>query len=181
MTTRRNLICSLCTTMVLGLTLCAVGESQPTKQKIRIGVFNTRAVALAYGRSKMGMEEINKLIAEAKEAKEKGDKKKFQKLDAELRMWQDKAHWQVFSVCNIDDILAHIRPHYEEIAKKAGVIVIVEQAVYTDKNVEVVDVTELMAEQFGPDEKTQKIMKDIMKHPPLSFEQMKKHEAKGDL
>jgi hypothetical protein len=53
--------------------------------------------------------------------------------------------------------------------------------VYNDKNVEVIDVTELMAEQFAPDEKTRKIIKDIMKHPPVSFEDMKKAEAEGML
>ena len=36
-----------------------------------------------------------------------------------------------------------------------------------------------MAEQFTPDEKIRKIIKDIMKHPPVSFEDMKKAEAEG--
>ncbi|MDO8303222.1 MAG: hypothetical protein Q7T18_08270 [Sedimentisphaerales bacterium] len=181
MMTRRNLICSVGMTMVLGLAIYAMGNPQPAEQKIRIGVFNTRAVALAHGRSKMYMEEINKLVAEAKEAKVKGDDKKFQKLDAQLKMRQEKGHWQVFCDLGIDDILKLIRPNYGEIAKNAGVSAIVEQAVYNDKNIEVIDVTELMAEQFTPDEKTQKIIKDIMKQPPVSFEDMKKAEATGTL
>ena len=177
--TRKNLICSVGTAMVLGLALCAVGGSQPVEQKIRIGVFNTRAVALAYGRSKMFS--VDKMISEAKEAKARGDEKKSQKLEAQLKMLQDKVHWQVFYDGNIDDILTYVRPHYADIAKNAGACAITEQAVYNSKDVELVDVTELMAEQFSPDEKTLKIMKDLMKKPPLSFEEMKKAEAEGNL
>jgi hypothetical protein len=179
MMTRRNLICLVGMAMVLGLAMLAVGGSQPSEQKIHIGVFNTRAVALAYGRSKMFS--VEKMISEAKEAKAKGDDKKSQKLEAQLKMLQDKIHWQVFYDGNIDDILAYVRPHYADIAKKAGVCVITEQAVYSSKDVELVDVTELMAEQFAPDEQTKKIMKDLMKKPPMSFEDMKKAETKGTL
>jgi hypothetical protein len=53
---------------------CMAGQQDAnavSKGKARIGVFNSRAVALAYGRSKMFMDEINKLVAEAKEAKAK--------------------------------------------------------------------------------------------------------------
>jgi hypothetical protein len=177
--TRKNLICLAGTAMVLGWAICAAGDSQPAQQKIRIGVFNTRAVALAYGRSKMFS--VDKLISEAKEARAKGNEKKSQKLEAQLKMLQDKVHWQVFYDGNIDDILAYVQPHYADIAKKAGVCIITEQAAYSDKDVEIVDVTTLMAEQFAPDEKTQKIMNDLMKHPPMSFEQMKKAEAAGTL
>jgi hypothetical protein len=127
------------------------------------------------------MDEINKLVAEAKEAKAKDNEKKFSKLDAELKMRQDKGHWQVFYDGNIDDVLAYIRPHYGEIAQKAGVCAITEQTVYSDKSVELVDVTELMAEQFAPDKKTLEIMRDLMKKPPVSFEDMKKAEAEGTL
>jgi hypothetical protein len=172
----------LAITLVIGtMVALAVISGRPTKaadapaaaSKVRIGVYDSRAVALAWGRSKACMDNISARMAEHKKAKAAGDTKQADKIGEEMKVLQDKMHWQVFGDWNIDDILVKIRPNYPDIAKKAGVIAIVPRLEYKDASIEAVDVTMLMAEQFSPDEKTKQIMGEMSKNPPLPFEQMR--------
>ena len=142
--------------------------------KIRIGTYDSRAVALAWGRSAVAMKEISSRRPEYEKAKAEGNDKRMKEIEEEMKVRQDKMHWQVFGDWNIDDVLVKIRPNYPAIAQKAGVVAIVPRAEFKDASVETVDVTELMAEQFAPDAKTKAIMKDIATKPPLVFEEMRK-------
>jgi hypothetical protein len=160
-----------------GLAICARSETAAEEHKIRIGYFNTRAIAMAYTQSRIFNEKITKIVTQAKEAKASGNDKIYKKLDAELKMEQEKIHWQVFSNARIDDILTQVRPSYEQIAQKANVAAIAENVVYNDTKVELVDVTELVAEQFKPNEATKEKMQQIIKKPPASFEEMKQAES----
>jgi hypothetical protein len=146
--------------------------------KVRIGTYDSRAVALAWGRSKAAMKDISDRTAEHKKAKAEGNDKLVKQIEEEMKVRQDKMHWQVFGDWNIDDVLVKIRPNYPAIAQKAGVVAIVPRAEFKDASVETVDVTELMAEQFAPDSKTKAIMKDMASKPPLVFEEMRKVNTK---
>ena len=161
-----------------GLAICAPGETPAAENKIRIGVFNTRAITVAYARSGIFNEKIAKIVTEANKAKANGNDKVYKQLDAELKMQQDKMHWQVYGNLGIDDILMHVRPSYQKIAAQAGVAAIAENVVYSDPGTEIVDVTEMVAEEFKPDKKTKEMMQEIIKKPVLSFEQLKQAQSK---
>lgn len=142
--------------------------------KVKVGTYDSRMVALCYGRSTAFAEEIKAKMAKHKAAKDSGDAKTAEAIEAEMKTLQDKMHNQVFSDGNIDDILKLVRPNYPGIAKKAGVVAIVPRLEFKDATVEAVDVTDLMVEQFSPDEKTKSIMKEMVGKPPLTFEEMQK-------
>lgn len=142
--------------------------------KVKIGTFDTRAIALAYGRSAEFQKVVQAAMAEHKKAKDAGDTKAVEAVEAKMKGLQDKMHWQVFSNWNIDDILPKIKPNYPEIAKKAGVVAIVPSVEFVGAGVETVDVTDLMAAQFSPDEKTKSLMQDMSKSKPLPLEEIKK-------
>jgi hypothetical protein len=146
----------------------------PAAAKVRIGVYDSRAVALAYGRSKAFNEFVKDKMAKHKAAKDSNDVKAAKEIEKQMESLQDKMHWQVFSDWNVDDVLVQIRPNYLEIARKAGVVAIVPRVEFKDAGVEQVDVTTQMIEQFRPDEQTMKIIKDMAAKPPLSFEEMRK-------
>jgi hypothetical protein len=160
----------------------AAKEPAPAAKPIRVGTFDSRAVALAYYRKFYRSPEftarLSKLRDEHDKAKAAGNLEKAKKLEAEGRGEQAHSHSQVFGSAPIDEILAKIKDKLPEIAKQAGVDLIVSKwtLAYRSPDAQFVDVTEPMVQLFQPDEQTLKIIREIPNHPPLSPEELKKHE-----
>jgi hypothetical protein len=134
---------------------------------LRIGTFNTRLVALAFGRSEMKNKVIEGLGEAAEKARVLGDHERLAAVEAEAQMHQDRIHRQVFGNAPIDNILDMIEKDLPGIAKAAGVQVISGEVHFSDPSVEIVDITEHMARPFKPDEKTRKMMEELRKSQPL--------------
>jgi hypothetical protein len=149
-----------------------IGEADAGARQatLRVGSFDTRGVALAYGRSDGFMAWVNDLRKELEEAKEKGDDVRAKELESLGPEIQEKLHQQVFGGAPIDDILIKIESELPAIARKAGVHVIVQDVLYRSPEVEVVDITREMAAPFHPDEKTLEIMEQLLKQPPVDME-----------
>ncbi len=157
----------------------AVGQ---VARPIRVGIFDSRAVALAYYRkfykSPEFVARLKRLKEEHDQAKAAGDETKAKKLEAKGRGGQEHSHSQVFGSAPVDEIMAKIKDKLPTIAKQAGVDLIVSKwsVTYRSPDAQFVDVTEPMAKLFHPDENTLKMIRDLAKHPPLSAEELKKHE-----
>ena len=82
---------------------------------------------------------------------------------------QRRAHAQVFSNAPIDDILPKLKEVLPAVAKQANVAAIVPSADWRDPAVELVDVTDLLADQFKPTEKTRTMMGEIRKGQPIDL------------
>ncbi len=149
---------------------------------LRVGTFDSRAVALAYYRKHLRSPEfvasMKKLKGERDKAIAAGDHEKAKKLEAEGRAGQAQVHSQVFGSAPVDEIVAKIKDQLPEIAQRAGVDLIVSKwgIAYRSPSAEFVDVTEPMAKLFQPDEATRKIIREASKHAPLSAEELRKHE-----
>jgi hypothetical protein len=149
---------------------------------MRVGTFDSRAVALAYYRKFYKSPEFTASLKKLKDdhdrAKAAGDEEKAKRLEAEGRAGQAHSHSQVFGSAPIDDVLAKIKDQLPNIAKQAGVDLIVSKwsVTYRSPDAQFVDVTEPMFKLFQPDESTLKILHEIPKHQPLSAEELKKHE-----
>ena len=115
--------------------------------------------------------------AEHGKAKAAGDEKRVKELEAEGKAQQELLHKQGFSTWPVDNILDQIKGEIPEIAKQAGVDVIISKwdIVYQGSGVEFIDVTDLMVKQFNPDEETLKVLKELQKHAPVSLEEIKEH------
>ena len=74
--------------------------------------------------------------------------------------------------------MAKIKEQLPAVAKQAGVDVIVSKwsLAYRSPDAQFVDVTEPLAKLFQPDGATLKMIRELPKHPPLSAEELKKHE-----
>jgi hypothetical protein len=174
---------------VLGLLgLSAMGTEPAAREAagqsvkpMRVGTFDSRAVALAYYRKFYRSPEfaarLKKLQQERDVAKAAGDAEAVKRLEAEGRGMQDQSHAQVFGSAPIDDILAKVKDELPKIAKQAGVDLIVSKwsLTYRAADAEFVDVTELLAKLFQPDEATWKMLHELPKHPPLSAAELKQH------
>ena len=185
---KRLTICAILGTMIglLGMSATgaepAVKDAGQTVKPLRVGTFDSRAVALAYYRkfyrSPEFVARLKRLKEERDQANAAGDHEKAKKLEAEGRAGQEHSHSQVFGSAPVDEIVAKIKDQLPEIAKQAGVDIIVSKwsVTYRSPDTEFVDVTEPMAKLFQPDEQTWKMLRDLTKHQPVSAEELQKHE-----
>ena len=176
---KRNLI------VLAGLavvTVCAVfviaGPAKKEKPVLCVGLFDSRAVALAWGRSEAFEKQLSDMTAEHKKAKAAGDTKRIARLEKAGSQAQDRGHKQVFGNEPIDDVLERIAKDLPRIAKSAGVDIIVSkwEIAYQKRSAKFVDVTWEMVDLFEPDEKTVKIARDLVKRKPVSSEELDKHK-----
>lgn len=150
-------------------------EENTSGSKVRIGTFDSRALAVAYARSEAFGHYMKGLRAEYEKAKAEGDEKRVKELEAEGPALQELLHKQGFSTWPVDNILEQIKGRIPEIAKQADVEVIVSKwdIVYQRSGLEFVDITDLMVKPFDPNEETLKILKELQNQDPVPLEELK--------
>jgi len=136
----------------------------------RVGVYDSRSVALACGRSTQFNQVAQKLCAEYEKAKTAGDTKRLAELNKEGEGRQDRMHRQVFGDAPIEDILETIKPDLAAIQRQAGVQDIVARG-RQDRTVETVDVTTQIVALFHPTSQTLQGIEELKTHPPLPADQ----------
>jgi hypothetical protein len=165
-------------------------QEKTSGSKVRVGTFDSRALAIAYYRSEAFRGHTDGLRAEYEKAKAAGDEKRVKELEAESSSptWPDSGwppspaqqeliHKQGFSTWPVDNILEKIKGKIPEISKQADVEVIVSKwdIVYQRSGVEFVDVTYLMVKLFDPPGGALKNIEEIQKQDPVPLEELEKH------
>lgn len=147
-------------------------EKKTENPKIRIGVYDNRAIACAYAPSEFNP--VAEKMKEYEKAKAEGDEKRC----AELKEWgathQRQLHRQGFCAMPVDDLLVYVKDGLAELAQKENLALIVWRYDYASENVEVIDVTDQIVALYHPTEKTLKIVEEIQKHPPISLDILEK-------
>lgn len=137
---------------------------------VRVGTFDSRGVALAYGRSDRPdclLAEVAGLRRELDRAKREGVQERIEELEAMGPALQRQIHRQVFSGAPIDDILVLIENDLPHVAAAAGVDLIVSGVLHHGPGVELVDVTLEMCAPFAPDDETLRMIERIVATPPV--------------
>ena len=145
---------SISTIAVAAALACVAAALQPEEHKgLRVGTYQADSLVVAYYKNSNPYfkKEMDALMAEPVEAREKKG--------AAL---QDRAHQQLAGA-PIDNILEALRPALPEIARAVHVDLIVSQIVYRAPGADTVDVTNLLIEQFHPDENTRRMIRNL--HP----------------
>ena len=137
----------------------------------RLGVFESRAIAVAFAHSKL-FTEPKAITEEHKKAEAAGDKRKAEELRKRGERLQARLHHQGFGKAPVDDLLAHIKTSLPDVCKETGVDAIVTGVVHATPGVESVDVTDALVQRFDPSEKVLKIVAELRKHPALSDEEI---------
>ena len=145
---------------------------------VRLGTFDSRAVATAYYRSETFAELLADLHAKRDKAKAAGKTEVVEKLEARGRAWQDSAHKQGFAARPIGRILNEIKGQLPKIAQTAEVDIIVSKwdLTYQRPGTHLVDVTDHMVSLFDPDEETLKVIQDLRKKQPVSAVKLSRDE-----
>lgn len=153
-------------------------DDKPQADEIRIGTFDSRALAMAWYRSPTFKEQMSELHAAHQRARASGDEERVKELEARGPTMQDLMHKQGFGTWPVDNILEKIKDEIPGIAEQAGVSVIVSKwdIVHQTSGIEFVDVTDQMVAPFEPDEATRKVIEEIREKKPVPLEQLENHQ-----
>jgi hypothetical protein len=147
--------------------------------RARIGTYDSRAIAVAFvGSSAYAASDGKKLaemMAELNKAKAEGNRRRVADLEARMKGQQALLRQQAFSTGPVDDILEHIKSQIPEIARAAGVALIVSKwdkaALEQHPAAERVDVTMAMVKALHPTERQLKAAIEVLKHEPIPLDQ----------
>lgn len=163
--------------------LAAVGCTETTKPEkmadtpvVRIGAYDSRAIAVAFVGSQFFIQYMDDLNNRHTAAAAAGDKKLIAELKAEDAARQKHLEKQGFSTVPVDNILKYIADQIPKIKKEAGVDIIVSkwdtQALAKHKSSKQVDVTMLLVEAFKPSAGQKNFAIEIQKRDPVPLKKM---------
>jgi hypothetical protein len=160
--------------VALGGCLCASASAQSQTNKLRIGVYDSRAVAIAYANSDLFKESMKPVEAEYEKAKKDKNVKRVKEIEARMKLQQRRLHEQGFSTGSVAYILAKVKDSLPELARQANVQIIVSkwELNHRSADVEAVDVTDELVGLFHPSEKVLGWVKSCKEHAPMPIEQI---------
>ena len=165
----------------LGLAaLSSAALAQPAGPPVRVGIYDSRAIAVAYARSDMMRQWMAGLRAERDKAKAAGDENKVRELEARGGEQQKRFHEQGFGTASVANLMDRIRDRIPAVAQEAGVVLIVSkwEVMYKDPAIEYVDVTLPLVRNFTTDAQALQTVEELMKQPPVPLEALADEEAR---
>jgi hypothetical protein len=161
-------------TIALWVLTSATVSAQPHTNKLRVGVYDSRAVAVAYANSSEFRESMKAIQADYQKAKAARDEKRMKEIDSQMKLQQRRLHEQGFSTGSVAGIIAKIKGAFPGVAKKAGVQAIVSkwELNYQSPEVEVVDVTDELAALFHVSDKGREWAQGVRSKPPVPIEEI---------
>ena len=139
-----TLSCFLVFALSAGCLLFAFEQEKPVKKLLLVGIYDSRAIAIACCSSEYHSNFLNEKKKELEAAKEKGDQKRIEELENWGRTHQARLHKQGFGAAPVHDLLKYIKDDIPKVAEEAGVDVIVSkwEIVYQDNTAEFVDIVD---------------------------------------
>ena len=150
-------------------------DAIPAAAKMRIGTYDSRAIAVAYVGSKPFGKWLAALTAEQAKAKAAGNQKRGDELEAEGIARQKLLHTQGFSTAPVDNILAQIKDMLPAVKEKDDVTDLLSKwdkaALAKHKDAELVDVTMSIVDLLAPTNRQRQRAIEIQKHDPITLKQ----------
>lgn len=160
----------------LGISLMAQGSAfakgsikgkQPRETRIRVGVYDSRAIAIAWATSKYNPTLQKRRELEA--ARKAGDLGKVKELEAWGPAQQRLLHFQGFGRVPVGDLLLPVKDGVSRVARDNRLAAITMQCDHVAPNVEVVDVTDALVELFHPTERTRQTIRSMRNVKPVGL------------
>ncbi len=139
---------------------------------LRVGTFDSRAIAIAFAHSDLLREQHRGLMTELDQAKAAHDEKRVAELQSTGQALQRLLHLQGFSTGSVINLMDRIKNGIPGVAREAGVLVIVSkwEVMYRDPAIEYVDVTMPLAMKFNPNQRGLKLIEELPKHEPIPLD-----------
>jgi hypothetical protein len=139
----------------------------PAGEQVRLGVYDSRAIAMAWIRSKHSP--LPDKMKELQQAEAAGDKKKVEQLNAWGEMLQRQLHFQGFGKYPVDEYLDQVQEKLPEIMAQHELDAIVWMCHRHNDHVTLVDITPDLMKLFGASDEVIQQAKELKKHEPLDF------------
>ena len=146
-----------------------VAANRQTANRTRIGVFDSRVVALAYYNTPEFRTEMQQMMAALQAAKAANNQAKVADLEFQGPAIQNLMHYQVFSTASIPNVLEKLTAVLPKVAAEAGVSTIVSKwdVAFKSSDVDYVDVTDQLVRPFNPDARTQTMVDQARMQTPM--------------
>ena len=150
------------------------------KKLLRIGVYDSRGIAIAYANSEHWGKILKGKQAALEQAKKDGNTEKVKEIEAWGPAQQAQAHLKAFGTVPVHECFECVKDKVPGVAKSAGVDVIVSkwEFDYLASDAEVVDVTMELAKLFNPREKAYQWIEQLKDKDPISHEELQQIEKK---
>lgn len=171
---------SLMNALVLAAAFCvstmapsSAGPKGPTRVKppqqtrIRVGTYDSRAIAIAWATSKYNP--VTEKRRELDAARKAGDANKVKELEAWGPAQQRLLHFQGFGRVPVGDLLLPVKDGVSKVARENRLAAITMQCDLVAPNVEVVDVTDALVGLFHPTDRTRQTIRSMKDVKPLGL------------
>lgn len=137
--------------------------------KMRVGVYDSRMVAVWYYNSTDYRNSFKTMMEEMKKAKESNNIEKQNELNGKGELLQRIAHDKSFGTGSVAEILESRKEEIAKLAKTERMDIIVSkwELNFSNKDLEIIDITEKLLKQFGADEKIMGYYKDMKNNLPI--------------
>lgn len=171
---KRAFVVTSATTLCGLLPGTALGESSPKQNRLRVGIFDSRAIAIAAVNSPARNKSMEAVRADYEKAKAANDEKRMNAIKQQMQTKQRRQHEQGFSTGSVINLLQPVKADLPGLAKTIGVDLIISkwEVMFQSPAVEVVDVTEQLAKLFNPSPKALKWIEDISKKQPIPIDEL---------
>ena len=146
------------------------GQANKGKGTERIGVYDSRAVAVAYVGSGFQQQKMKELSRQFEQAKAAGNASEISRLEAEGQAWQARLNRQGFGTAPVEDILGHIAGDLPKIQEAAGVTNLVSKwntaELKQHPKAKQVDLTMQLVDAFHPNATQRKRALEIQQKSP---------------
>ncbi|MEK6650365.1 MAG: hypothetical protein AABY75_05275 [Bacteroidota bacterium] len=153
----------------VAMLILAMSPALMAQGTIRVGTFDSRAVAIAYGQSAAFGTEMKQLMADFQKAKEEKNEKLVAELESKGQTQQKLLHLQGFSIGSVSEILAKYDDALKAVAKEVNVAAVVSQyeLLYQGSGVVTVDLTEALVKKINDSPRVIGMLGEIKKNKPL--------------
>ena len=143
---------------------------QEKRTLLRVGVYDSRAVVIAYAPSKYNEAKYQAMKAELDKAEAAGDAEKAKAIKEEGKRGQERMHLQGFGSAPVHNLLEPVKDKLPKLAADCGVDVIVSkwEFDYLASDAAVKDITDELVALYEPNDKALnwiRQMKDIAPRP----------------
>ncbi|KAA0212376.1 MAG: hypothetical protein DYG94_14780 [Leptolyngbya sp. PLA3] len=168
---RRIVVLASAAALVAGAVALAPHHQSEKPARIRLGVYDSRGVAIAWAGSDFNT--IGGKMKELEAAKAAGNQDEVKRLEEWGMMQQRLFHFQGFGRYPVDDYVAALADQLPQLLKDRDLAAIVWLPAAAADDVETVDVTVDLMKLFGMDEtKARKMMNEVSTHEPLEFAEL---------
>jgi len=177
--------CSLYASSILFIVLLAGGcAAEPggntEHSQERIGIYDSRAIAIAFTGGEVFQETMKEMRQEYEQATAAGDEATLTRIDTLMQERQKLLHAQGFSTAPVNELLDHYSAALPALLEEAGVSALISKwdgvALSEHSEVRRVDMTESLVDLITADPKQRNAAMEILDQDPVPLDSLEDHE-----